>query len=156
MSEERTNLAHLRALAEGATPGPWEPEPCEDGPDQAPCGPRSVPHFRGVVEKDGCPVCWIHPHANLRTVIKQDACCSSADARYIAAISPDVLLALLDRLERVEGALGRMLGTHDGVHAESCNCHGKGLDEDLDVDDTCDCGATETRTMARAALRCEP
>mgnify|MGYP003561541976 CR=1 FL=1 len=109
MNEERTNPAHLRALAEGATPVPGD---------------------------------WYVP--------------ADAEAAFRAAVSPPVLLALLDRLERVEGALGRMLGTHDGVHAESCNCYEKGPDEDLDVDDTCDCGATETRTRAHAALRGEP
>ena len=130
MNEERTDPAHLRALAEGATPGPWRTEP----------DPISgASYFIAGADDDAPSMAADH----------------EPTARYIAAISPDVMLALLDRMERVEEALGRMLGTHDGVHAESCNCYEKGHDEDLDVDDTCDCGR-QTRTRAHAALRGEP
>lgn len=61
MNEERTGPAHLRALAEGATPVPGD---------------------------------WYVP--------------ADAEAAFRAAVSPPVLLALLDRLERVEGALARV------------------------------------------------
>ena len=58
MNEERTDPAHLRALAAGATPVPGD---------------------------------WYVP--------------ADAEAAFRAAVTPPVLLALLDRLERVEGAL---------------------------------------------------
>lgn len=61
MNEERTDPAHLRALAEGATPVPGD---------------------------------WYVP--------------ADAEAAFRAAVSPPVLLALLDRLERVEGAAERL------------------------------------------------
>ena len=82
--------ADLRQKAEQATPGPW----AEDidtrigGADQVMFADR-----RGRL----MTLCFISSG-------RDDDDSSEADARYIAAISPDRLLALLDEVERLEQA----------------------------------------------------
>lgn len=66
----------LRALATAATPGPWRTESGGGG--------------------------WTNVHAPLGVLVSESM--QSADALFIAALSPDVVLALLDRLERAERA----------------------------------------------------
>lgn len=74
-AEPHLDLAHLRALCDEATPGPW----------------RYV--------SECLPEVW---DANDRTVLCD---LRDVDARYLAAVSPDVVRALLDRLERAEADL---------------------------------------------------
>lgn len=81
----------LRALAEKATPGPWEHGADEDPPDSA-------------ILHDGCAVFDVAHHANMRTVLARGEDFSRADARYIAAVSPTVVVALLDALDAAERA----------------------------------------------------
>lgn len=82
---------NLRTLAEAATPGPW----IAAGPSYG----KPLPEFYNcVVPDDG-------------TDGPDDICSdtlTSEDALYIAACSPDVLLALLDALDRKDAALTKV------------------------------------------------
>lgn len=82
-----TDLARLRALAEKATPGPWE-----------------LLGANGIVsiEKAGAPpiVAWLGFDDSHRPKAAH-----KANAAYLAALSPEVVLALLDAV-----AEGRALG----------------------------------------------
>ena len=86
----------LRVLAEQATPGPWHTlERCDNaGPDEA-CGVTSIQrtthgHIVGIFRSDAYDECS-HP-------------VSAANAAFIAACSPDRILALLDQLEAANPA----------------------------------------------------
>jgi hypothetical protein len=95
------DTAELRKLAEAATPGPWV------------CDGDNVYHER--LDEPGRHL------ANAYVSYRQDAVIE-ANAAYIAAVSPDVLLALLDRLEapadrveKLEAALSALERCeHDG------------------------------------------
>lgn len=90
-------LAALKALAEGATPGPWSHRTSED-----PTGTGEVESFVKAGLGTG------------RTVIVV-AGIDHADARYIAAASPDVVLALVARIEALEldrGAYDNWIGIY--------------------------------------------
>lgn len=96
MTEQRAPLtpaerADLRQKAEEATPGPWE----------------HVPFSDEVIEAAD------REHTQIAT--SND---SVADAAYIAAISPDRLLALLDEVERLEEKI--RLAHLDGVTERAC------------------------------------
>ena len=70
----------LRALCKAATPGPWGTHPDD---------PWEVQGNLAAYHGDDCePVC---------TIRTDDA----ADATYIAAVSPDVVLGLLDEIARL-------------------------------------------------------
>jgi hypothetical protein len=105
--------AALRALAKKATPGPWRywlGGPIDQMTD---CGkgyaldvyPDSKPIVldRFTVEQD-----------SVRPIPRDE------DAEFIAACSPDVVLALLDALERAEAALSSINAAHRGRGGESC------------------------------------
>lgn len=77
---------HLRALAEAATPGPWEAETWTHQFDDE--------ITFGYVEANECSI-WDHSGGN--TVA------NAADADYIAAIDPPTLIALLGEIERLRG-----------------------------------------------------
>lgn len=81
----------LRALATNATPGPWNREMIELGN----CGPMTI----GVGSK-GPPICIMNG------IVESPR--GNRDASYVASVSPEVLLALLDEratlLARVEAA----------------------------------------------------
>ena len=87
-------LANLRALAEAATPGPWtvQDHADDDGDD----APRIVAPDSQEPENP-----WF--------VAEACACCGPGDAtpanaRYIAAVSPDVVMGLLDALAEAEAS----------------------------------------------------
>lgn len=74
-----TDHDKLRALAEEATPGPWESEECFS------------------------PSCWCKwiscaPDKGMGGSIASPASIGRDDADYIAATSPDVVIALLDEI----------------------------------------------------------
>lgn len=78
-----TDYAELRRLAEAATPGPW--------------------HF--CRDKDDCAMVTVAPGADCsteRSFIAVAAWADNDDAAYIAALSPDVVLGLLDRILELE------------------------------------------------------
>lgn len=75
----------LRELAAKATPAPWHAEPFARAGD-------SPPMWRGRVFFLGAD----NPKTNTR-----DCDLTVADARYIAAVSPGVVVALLDEIERL-------------------------------------------------------
>jgi hypothetical protein len=97
--------AEIRALAEAATPGPWAAtswtvEDCST--DGEPCAGRLVPAeegdevlYRSVHVVGGGEVCHVEPS-------------SEADARYIAAFSPERAIDLLDRLDAAEREVERL------------------------------------------------
>lgn len=78
-------LADLKAKAEAATPGPWVtgPEECEDQ--------RQIFAQR---EDDHSIHDW--------QIAETKYAGTATDPAYIAAVSPDVLLALIARVERLE------------------------------------------------------
>ncbi len=81
--------ADLRRLAAAATPGPWLLTNDDDyGADIISAHPD---HTYVAVDHEGLLPC-------VR---------SAADAAYIAAASPDVVTALLDRVDALEGAIER-------------------------------------------------
>lgn len=76
----------LRRLAELATPGPWE--------------------ARTFLVKGGAGLKDTIVHVGTSTSLGPSRSHESvANAAWIAAVSPDVILSLLDRLERAEAAL---------------------------------------------------
>ncbi len=100
------SLPLLHELAIAATPGPWHVlKRCDNaGPDRA-CGVTSDHrtehgHIRGIFQSDAYDECS-HP-------------VSRADAAYIAAASPDVVLSLLARITELEAVLPRCLGEWKG------------------------------------------
>lgn len=92
-------MTDLRKLAETATPGPWQT-----------LGPDSPGQWM-VYDDHWCiaTASWYDPEYDYATRQKPpdprayiDA---DANAAYIAAASPDVILALLDEVERLRAAL---------------------------------------------------
>ena len=87
------DLAKLKAIAEAATPGPWrEIERCDNAHDDESCGVTSEQktkygHTVGIFKSDAYDECR---HPVIRT-----------NAAYIAASSPDVVLALIGECERL-------------------------------------------------------
>ena len=91
------DYSELRAKAKSATPGPWEK-----------LGREARIDF------------WIssyHPDLGSKPVALIPPLCEafSANADYIAAVSPDVLLALLDEVERLRAALVTVKQWGDGL-----------------------------------------
>lgn len=84
------NRDDLRRLAEKATPGPWRRT--EDGVTSS--------------WAEGLPATHRHtvsaPHAPFAFGETIAAAPTEADARYLAAVSPDRVLALLDHVEALE------------------------------------------------------
>jgi len=88
-----TDASRLRALAEAATPGRWDHDAGNvvlDDRYQVCCG-------RGTMECCGDPEIAGNVHLLAET--------SPHDAAYIAAANPQTVIALLDRIERLEKAL---------------------------------------------------
>lgn len=96
MSETPVNRARLRALASKATTGPWESTGSRYG-----CIYIFGPNREMVADKhDDAP-----DVVRLRGTgagLPQAGLPQECNAAYIAAVSPDVVLTLLDELERVE------------------------------------------------------
>lgn len=118
------DLAHIRAVAEAATPGPWfwnSYNVIFSRPLQ-----RLYSAFEEEHEAAGAP--WgpdgeyagewaerfreIDPHVASVPATAGDTATGrhAADAAHIAAWSPSVALTVLDRLERAEAALAEMRG----------------------------------------------
>lgn len=88
-----TDRAALRALAEAATPGPWHPADRGIG-WEVHVEPHNDPDAKCWGQlPDGS---WV-PDDELMSGHKGTT--SESDARYLAAVSPDVILALLDALD---------------------------------------------------------
>lgn len=78
-----TNLNRLKELAEAATPGPWSYEP----------------------DDEGCSMGWIVSPCEMLAKIAGDSAQQAANAAYIAAASPQVVLGMIaERDEMVEAA----------------------------------------------------
>lgn len=87
------DIKRLRSLANAATPGPWEYRALPDG-------------AHGVA----------HPHGWVDVVIGVGES-QAPDTRYIAAVSPDVLLRLIERLEAAEKDAARYRWIREGIVA---------------------------------------
>ena len=115
-------LTHLEALAKVATPGVWR---------------LLLEHGNcfSVLSQDGTVIVklWRRYNANF-----------SANAAFIAACSPDVLLALIARVRKLEKAL-ELYGQHDN----DCPCVGEVVPHSLECKD-CDCGLNATFTSLEA------
>jgi NTP pyrophosphatase (non-canonical NTP hydrolase) len=94
-----TDTAELRKLAEAATPGPWK---------TGRLGDLKMTHVVDFGEPPKAPYMCVYEGkpdtANMRGSAPRGVChsddgSSDANAAYIAAVSPDVLLALLGCLE---------------------------------------------------------
>ena len=72
-------MSDLRKLAEAATPGLWVAVGMNE-PDDTVC----------TIDDD--PICHAHPD----------------DTRYIAAVSPEVVIGLLDRIDALRAVLGEL------------------------------------------------
>jgi Ead/Ea22-like protein len=83
------DLARLRALARDACPGPWDAE--------------EVPSVDGREAEWSVMAGEIHV-ARCHDATHTDEGDAARNARFMAAACPEVMLALLDRLERAEAA----------------------------------------------------
>ena len=94
-------LATLAALAREATAGPWREDDCNVF-----CGPMADARMESILAMiEGQP--HNPDHAKLDPFVattEQRGEHSDRDARYIAAASPDVVLALLAALAETSGA----------------------------------------------------
>ena len=104
-----------------------------------------------IVIKD-CPTCGAN---RIRSDVSQCDACEIA-ARYETRIEgyDTTLTTLRAENERLREALREVIRAHDGMHTRTCSAALDGLylvDGDLN-DGDCDCGATERRNDARAAL----
>lgn len=84
------DIAELRKVAEAATPGPWKTHAIDD---------------TSIVSADGEDVATTCDTSIVERSGAYNYERMEADAAYIAAASPDVILGLLDRLEAAERAL---------------------------------------------------
>lgn len=101
--------ARLRALAEKATPGPWVTERDRPPPDRP-----EIATVAWVAEWCvGVPTPG-YPGGDYRNIDYGE---NGADAKYLAALSPDVVLRLLDDVERLEAALFAIANTPTGHKA---------------------------------------
>lgn len=98
-----TEDEYLTSLAEAASSGPWFNDlDAEDG------RPEGL-----ITDGRGYCVACVQPHGNIKTVARTGEQFSHDDARYIAAVHPQAVLALLDRLAAAEAErdeLRRLLG----------------------------------------------
>jgi hypothetical protein len=102
-----TDTDKLRALASAATPGPWHRGHQPDGRD-------AVEYFTEIYSYGTPGRVWlacvpvegkdINDEAKF-TAITGNGPTSEANASFIAAASPSVVLGLLDRIEELEGRL---------------------------------------------------
>lgn len=130
-------LAELRALAEAATPGPWE-----HGGEDAPWNVLAphTPEEYAIVSTSGL----------------------YADARYLAAVSPDVVLWLLDALEAERVDSDRLAEALDGpmralVEGEATPCQPLHSGPSREAMGRClKCAAVDAIGAALAAHRSRP
>jgi hypothetical protein len=114
MSSEKLDLGVLKAKAQKATEGPWI---VYGGlsPDEAGV-PGGVPEeIRAVLHSDEFPDYDDYYH-----IAEVDhAHSGDADAEYIAAMSPDVTLALIERLEAAQEIIADFVNKCDRGEARS-------------------------------------
>lgn len=96
------NHSDLRALAAVATPGPWFPERSQDYP-----GAPDVDWILLISRWQGSSM--------LNTVGFGD---DEDTARYVAAVSPDVVVGLLDEIDRLRARLEKRTGGAAGRQGE--------------------------------------
>lgn len=109
-----TEITELERLAKAATPGPWTKEQGQvDGIWQT--------HFfvKSPTDASYAPVAKCQS-ATMRTDQAE------ANAAYIAALSPSVVLALISRLREAEGKLRAMCFDKEGKDYELCDNDGRG------------------------------
>ena len=147
-----------RELEKAATPGPWESGTATCCPDMGwidgPAGKGRVcptheapkrTHTIGAEDAD--LIVWLRKNctALLNAAERVEALLARRDT---------TLTTLRAENERLREALREVIRAHDGMHTRTCSAALDGLylvDGDLN-DGDCDCGATERRNDARAAL----
>ncbi len=87
-SPSRPDYAYLRALAEKATPGPWEQLAGDYG--------------RKIASQ---PIRVLFGRSPIIARTEQEAPKATVDAAYIASASPETIMALLDELEELRAAV---------------------------------------------------
>ena len=92
-----SDLARLKALADGATPGPWR---LVTSSERMRCG---------IDGADDSAVVW---NSDKKWDGEETGIPRDDDAAYIAALSPDVVTALIARVERAEAALREIAALH--------------------------------------------
>lgn len=110
-----TNHEQLRVLAEAATPGPWSKHSNTDGWSASHDGIGSS-EYRPVHGASGEVIALIVAESSEHWVDLD----TKSNATYIAAASPDVVLALLDELHpaHMDGYEGGKQEARDAAHAE--------------------------------------
>ena len=141
MTRPALDLTRLRQLAEGATPGPWEWEPWEGSGNGDLLGPPRIDDYgTGPQEyRDKIIVtdCGQYPPED-------------NDRAFIASVSPDVVLALIERLEAAEAAL-----VEYGRHRGPCP-HGDPYAMEWRPDAECECGLAEIIGRSATGSRGRP
>lgn len=99
------NTARLRALAEAATPGPWE----ADGNEVSQHWSRPEP-WKTVASSE--VACMSYCYGGSGRGIEDEA-----DAAYIAAADPSTMLALLDEIESLRDQVDSMQMANDMLRA---------------------------------------
>lgn len=117
-------IKELRAKAEAATSGPWT----------ASEAPSNTGHV-GVYCATGFPV------ASCTVVWNRAKSAELADAAFIAAASPDVVLALLDRIATLTALVG-----------EACNLASEGYSRGWDGLDSSDANKRIAAIRAKAGV----
>ena len=99
MKLTKETLAHLKSVAEAATPGPW----------------YAVGHYNSVGTFEGFNVS--PEDDDLGETYNDEEWQTNKDKEFIADFNPQVALALLSRIEKLEGALKTLLSFsfHDTV-----------------------------------------
>ena len=105
------NTKNLRTLALDATPGPWE------------CHWKLEWSVRNATQN---PMVYVYGGRDGKNA-------SEKDSEYIAACSPDVVLALLDALERKDSAIKKCYGEVIRGLADVVNVHTPDKLFDLDA-----------------------
>lgn len=112
----------LRALAEAATPGPWD---ASVGYGSGGAFGRCIAPLAAWSDDHE----WYEPEG---AVIGGTEAGHDADAFYIAAASPDVVLALLDRVTAAEEAIRRAVPKMEAIAVELCSYQPYDLANDCD------------------------
>lgn len=103
------DTTELRKLAEAATPGPWRWEGRISTLIGRAGDPETYVYDAEVIEAEHYGECGCRSACTLDLIVKQ------VDADYIAAVSPDTVIALLDKLE----ALTKDMHARELHHFES-------------------------------------
>jgi hypothetical protein len=101
-------IDELKKLAEQATPGPWEAGEC--GAHLVMAGP-TLESKRGHIKGGRGQICEMED-------MDFSPAKQKANARFIAAANPAAVLALLERMKRLEGTLEKLAAMRHVGHSQ--------------------------------------